>query len=144
MLNLAAGYHDIDLRFAENLGAASVNLAYSGADNNNTLTNIPASRLFLTDVPYSAWYNAGSITGIADGAAITRWNDNSVNQNHLINVSAAPKLYSNASTQLMNFNAVVQFNEGYVQGVDDPDGLMYGKGGRTIFNVSRSNSNTDQ
>jgi hypothetical protein len=60
---------------------------------------------------YTAWYDATKITGVADGASLTRWPDLSANHYDLTaSGSAEPNYYKTNVTYLINGLPVVYFN----------------------------------
>jgi len=132
------------MRFSEGGAAQSINLNYSGADNANVMGSIPASRLFVNDITVGARHKADARTGAANGAAITTWADSSPNTNNMVGATNSPTFHSSTPSQLINFNPVVDMTEDALFGGDYSSGLMFGSGGRTMFAISRQNSNTDQ
>lgn len=72
--------------------------------------------MFVDNITIGAWQKANAITGVANGATITRWNDAGKNGNNMTSVTGNPILYTSTLGQLINFNPVVNFTEDFVNG----------------------------
>lgn len=147
-VSLAAGYHDILIRFGQSAGGTRWNLFWNNGSG-GTYSAIPEARLFTTFSGPSAWYAADDIQlqNNADGTNLgalagTKWADISANANDLIQASGNPLYYNSNSTYLRNYNPSVYFTADYFHtSSGNTNGIALGETPKSVFSVAQGSAN---
>lgn len=146
-VTLAAGYHDILIRFGQGGGVTAWDISWNGGSG-STFTAIPNANLFTTFSGPSVWYAADDIQlqNNADGTNLgalagTRWPDMSANGNDLAQGTGNPLYYNANSTYLRNYNPSVYFTADNLFSVGGTHGVALGSLGKSAFNVVQDAAN---
>ncbi len=139
-VTLAAGYHDIMIRFSDIGGTNTLQMQYSGPDNGNIWTQVPDNRYFVRPVGPSAWFmsNDAAFASLSNGAITplnTIWPDRSIYRNdtrRTVGGTQGGTKYS-STTGLTNFNPTLTFFDDRFDKTGYLNGFAYGLMGKSMF-----------
>jgi len=144
VISLAAGKHAMIIRYGDVGSTNTLNLQYNGPDNGNTWAAIPDDVLFV-DPSIALWLKAdGNVTNTGDGTTATEWKDQSGKGNDVTTTEGVPLFYSSTSTELLNFNPSINFQDDAMDGPDNLNGFAFDKQGRTVFAVTTPSTTSGQ
>ena len=139
--------NDTDLEVDETIDIgliAPVSNATIGASSNHTFTindndagGFTGPGGVRSPIDYVAWlrsdrevFNDAGVTSASDGEEIVQWNDQSGNGNHGVGVQGATApIYSDNSTDNVNFKPVINFDVGSGTFIEIPDNVDINSGG---------------